>query len=150
MKLVIKVFNIILIFTFLTLPLACSNSSHKEIANSSDNCVKTIIAIDDSLGKIRNHQCEEISLSETIKNYTASLRSLDYSQCPQSFSNAFMSHIDAWNNVIEVTDKYSDLRGEMHELFDQIKQTSDSTQFKSLVAEIWNTWADIEKEIPKE
>ena len=150
MKRVIKTFIILLISAFMILTGSCSESTTKKSVNSPNNCIKSIIAIDDSLGSLRNNQCKEISLSETIKNYTASLTSLDYSQCPQSFSNAFKSHIDAWNNVTEITDNYSELRGEMHDLFDQIKITPDSTKFNSLVAKIWSTWAEIEKEIPRE
>lgn len=36
-------------------------------------CIETVIAIDDSLGTVRNHACEEQSLSTTIDYYVTSL-----------------------------------------------------------------------------
>jgi len=60
-------------------------------------------------------------LSKSIINYTKALSNLDYTLCPETFSNAFNQHTITWNNMIEITNKYPTLRGEMHDLFGQIE-----------------------------
>lgn len=107
-------------------------------------CIDNVLKLDDSLGKLRNIECKQITLSKSIKNYTKALSNLDYTSCPEVFSKTFNQHIIAWNNMIEITDKYSTHRGEMHDLFDQIEISKDSTQFKVLLKDIWNTWDNIE------
>ena len=111
------------------------------------NCIDKIIKIDDSLGKIRNHECEKISLSQTITNYANSLNNLDFNDCPQHFKIAFKNHEQAWRNMISLTNNYSEIRGEMHNLFNQIEASKDSATFKPLLKNIWDTWSVIEKEI---
>ncbi|NNC69658.1 MAG: hypothetical protein HKN90_02430 [Flavobacteriaceae bacterium] len=111
----------------------------------SQECVDHIFKKDDSLGTVRNHTSEEISLSETIKRYTAALNHLDFSNCPDEFSAAFNEHIVAWNQMKDVTDRYSDLRGEMHDLFDVIDKSKDSSEFRAHLKAIWDTWEPIEK-----
>jgi len=143
-----------LIITILLFIISCGESKLNNGNNSSadiiiDNCVKMIIADDDSLGTVRNNACKEISLSQTIINYTASLKSLDFSNCPKPFSDAFKSHIKAWNKMLVETDNYPEFRGEMHDIFDQIKAGPDSTKFKILEAEIWSTWSAVEDAMKK-
>lgn len=124
---------------------SCRQKDSKAAVLTSKECVDYIFKKDDSLGTVRNHACEEISLSETIKQYTSSLNELDFTNCPDDFSDAFNTHITAWNEMIEVTDKYPDLRGEMHDLFDSIEKGKDSIVFKSRLKAIWDTWGPIEK-----
>ena len=123
--------------------LGCGVSSNSD-QKSSKVCVESIIKKDSELGKVRNHACEKLSLSETIIEYTTALKQLDFSACEKEFEVAFSSHINAWENAVSITDKYPMLRGEMHDLFDKIELTSDSTEFKSLVASIWSTWGEVE------
>ena len=124
----------------------CKNQNVKSIDQDHGSvCVKMILEKDSELGSKRNHDCESTSLSNTIDIYTQALSDLDFSDCPSSFSQAFQEHINAWIEMKEVTDGYPDLRGEMHDLFDQIRQTKDSTQFKIRLNMIWSTWESIEK-----
>ncbi|TRO66839.1 hypothetical protein [Christiangramia sabulilitoris] len=116
-----------------------------EIYNSkARECEEKVIQTDEKLGKIRNHSSEKISLSETIDNYTESLNSLNFDHCTENFTMAFRDHIDAWKNIKKITDKYPDLRGEMHQLFDEIQNGKDSTEFKELSKKIWDTWSKVE------
>ena len=107
---------------------SCKHSSSSQLItetesiSNSKNCIKNIIAEDESLGKTRNHNCEKISLSETIRIYANGLEALDFAECPEKFSTAFQSHIKAWKEMIIITDKYPNLRGEMHDLFDEIEE----------------------------
>ena len=124
----------------MVLVLSCKSKETKAI-----DCIDHVIKLDDSLGKKRNVDCVELSLSKTIINYTDAINSIDFSQCPEDFTTAFKSHIEAWNDMIEVTDNHDNLRGEMHDLFDSIEHTKDSLQFKIYLNTIWSTWADVEK-----
>ena len=124
--------------------LMCNSSKSKSVVRSESECIKTVIKIDDSLGTVRNHACETISLSETIHNYTYSIEQIDFTYCPKDFETAFKTHAEAWKNMTVLTDKYPNLRSEMHVLFDSIAQGKDSLQFKPLLDEIWSSWSVIE------
>ena len=132
---------------FLLLLTACGPS---ESADKSDNiesdahCIESILEEDNRLGEVRNHACEHMSLEQTIEEYTKALEQLDYSNCPEGFTTAFNSHIQAWKSMIPTVESYSDLRGEMHDLFDQIEATAGSENFSSALAEVWETWGAVE------
>ncbi|MFD0962705.1 hypothetical protein [Pseudofulvibacter geojedonensis] len=123
--------------------------SYAEVTKLPENCIEVILKKDSELGSIRNHACEKISLSTTIDNYVTSLQALDYTNCSPEFSQAFTNHQKAWLASKQITNKHPELRGEMHDLFDTINKTSDSTEFKKLVKDIWDTWADVEKAAKK-
>lgn len=106
-----------------------------------------VIALDDSLGKVRNHACETISLGETIRQYAAGMEKANYESCPPAFVAAFNKHREAWLAVLLVADQYPALRGEMHDLFKNLESGKDSAAFKPLVKSIWDTWGDVEKAV---
>jgi len=108
------------------------------------NCITQVIAIDDSIGKIRNHNCETISLSETIRMYTSGIDKVDFTNCPPNFKQAFHSHKEAWTKMTTITNNYPDLRGEMHDLFKILEEGEDKEAFKILLGSIWSTWEDVE------
>lgn len=109
--------------------------------------METIIQKDAELGKIRNHACENQSLSRTIEDYIQALEKLSFQNCPEEFAIAFKKHIKAWDQIIPLTNEYPDLRGEMHQLFNIIGDTENGATFKAKVDEIWSTWALVEKEM---
>ncbi|GJM34220.1 MAG: hypothetical protein DHS20C18_32210 [Saprospiraceae bacterium] len=116
--------------------------SQKQI--NERECINQVIALDDSLGKVRNYACETISLSETIQHYVDGMHQLNYRHCSKAFSTAFKKHRDTWVAMLAVTDHYPDLRGEMHVLFDQLETSDHADEFKSLLQTIWDTWAEVE------
>ncbi|WGD35174.1 hypothetical protein [Olleya sp. YS] len=132
-----------IIFSFSLVLISCNTQKSDVLKQTA--CIDTILKQDDSLGRIRNDASKEHSLSNTILSYTDALNALDYSNCPESFSSAFKGHIDAWNNMMLITNKYPTLRGEMHDVFDSIKTTKDSVAFKIFLKDIWDTWDTIEK-----
>ena len=73
------------------------------------------------------------------------LSQLDYNACPEAFTTAFEKHIKAWIATIPVLDKYPDLRGEMHDVFDIIEAGEHQDTFKALVKAIWDSWAEVEE-----
>lgn len=107
--------------------------------------MQVIIAADDSLGRVRNHACESTSLYLTIQSYADELEALEFQACPAAFKQGFSQHISAWQQLLPLVVPYDSLRGEMHDLFAQIEQSADSTNFKAGVAQVWSTWALIEE-----
>jgi hypothetical protein len=140
----------LIIGCFATFSCTPSNSSNKPLSKINispleKTCIEKVITLDEKLGKNRNHSCETISLSRAIRNYTTEIDKIDFSNCPENFSKAFKEHKNAWLKILKITDKYSELRGEMHQLFKLLEQGEDKEEFKSLLDSIWKTWEDVEK-----
>lgn len=136
--------------------IACEDTSRRNLPPSSvqangtsQDCMERVIALDDSLGRLRNHACEKISLAETIRNYADGLQQIDFSNCPADFTAAFDKHRQAWLHLIPVVEKYPDMRGEMHDLFDGLEQGEDADIFKPQVKNVWDTWTEIETAMKK-
>lgn len=122
-----------------------SKHSESERIGDSRKCMNQIISLDDSLGKVRNHACERLSLAQTIREYTDAMNQFDYQNCPADFTMAFQKHREAWAALIPIVEKYPDMRGEMHVLFEVLEKGKDAQTFNALVDAIWDTWAEIEK-----
>ncbi|MDT0555739.1 hypothetical protein [Patiriisocius hiemis] len=148
----------IIVFFFILSIASCKQKSKNEVTEinttkeqieevSEKKCITKILDADSKLGKERNTLCETVSLSETIKTYVAGMKALDFENCPQDFTKAFNSHIEAWDAMIPVTDNYPDLRGEMHDLFKELEKSNDSIVFNKKLASIWDTWAIVEERI---
>lgn len=95
------------------------------------------MAVDDSLGKIRNREYETLSLSQTIVNYTEGMRKITTENCPEDFSKAFQSHMDAWNAIrrlpISIPTK-------------EAKRTKQGVgEFKKLRTYVWSAWGQVER-----
>ncbi|MFN0216717.1 MAG: hypothetical protein ACKVT2_20865 [Saprospiraceae bacterium] len=109
------------------------------VGNYEKDCMDRIIALDDSLGRLRNHACEKVSISQSIQDYTDGLAKIDFQYCPKIFAAGFEKHRMAWLALLPVTNKYLELRGEMHVVFKQIEAGTDGDQFKLLVKTVWDT-----------
>ncbi|MBT8320726.1 MAG: hypothetical protein KJO90_03550 [Eudoraea sp.] len=116
------------------------NAADKTAEVKQLKCVEHIFTSDSILGEVRNHASEKVSLSQSIMTYTEELESLDFSNCPEKFTSAFRQHIEAWKMVMQVSDKYPSLRGELHSIFAELEKSKDSTEFKYLVKQVWDTW----------
>lgn len=140
-------FIIILLLVFLSNITLAQPNEHKNsgIISIEKECITRIIAADDSLGAIRNHACEKGTLSRSIKNYVRAIKKLNFKNCLLDFKESFRLHTKAWHDMLKVTNKYPALRGEMHELFDQLEKGNDAVEFKKYLKNIWDTWAVIEK-----
>ena len=107
-------------------------------------CIEKVISLDDSFGSVRNHACETVSLSEAIEQYVDNMNKLDFRSCPKTFTIAFKEHQKAWKDILTVTDNYTELRGEMHELFKIIENGRHANSFNPLLKFIWDTWTEVE------
>jgi hypothetical protein len=131
--------------------LGCSNSKRDKQSlalanqtNSKQTCIHRIIILDDSLGRVRNRICKTTSLSSAIRQYINAVDKFDLKNCPKDFIEAYKNHIQAWSDILTVTDQYPDLRGEMHDLFDELETGIYSDSFKTLLKLIWDTWKKVE------
>lgn len=144
-------FNVLWIFfSSLTLLLCCAGpvqdaTGNETLPDLATLCVDRIIALDDSLGTLRNHTCKQEPLSVTIAHYAGELTALDFSDCPDTFFSAFKRHISAWEDMLPIVSRYPHLRGEMHDLFAQLAASPDSIEFKIREKRIWSTWREIEE-----
>lgn len=134
--------------------LSCGNKhklkdhvSSNEHAGLERACIENIIEKDSELGKIRNFNCEEMPMSEAINRYVKKLNSLDFSSCSKEFTAAFQKHIEAWLSFTQVSDRYPNLRGEMHDVFAEIEKSTDSLEFRRLEKQIWDSWKEVEDAI---
>ena len=106
--------------------------------------VERVLTADEELSQVRNHTSENGSLSDAIKSYIDALSKLNFKGCPDEFTAAFEKHRLAWSATLPIIEKHSDLRGEMHTLFDKIESGDDGDKFKPLKQAIFDTWAEIE------
>ncbi|PYE79678.1 hypothetical protein DFQ11_10965 [Winogradskyella epiphytica] len=123
--------------------LSCNKITNNKTFKAK-TCVEKVILRDQELGEIRNQASLKVSLSESIGTYTSHLMSLNYECCPETFQKEFKEHISAWINIKTVTDKYPELRGEMHDLFLLLENGRDAEEFKMLSKKIWQTWNSIQ------
>lgn len=112
-----------------------------------DLAISDILDHDARIGKIRNHACENQPLSTTVTDYVEAMREIDFSKAPNDFTEAFEQHIAAWEHSIPFMQQFPDLRGEMHDLFEEIRSSSATNQstLEDHEKEIWGTWAEIER-----
>ncbi len=139
--------SLTLIISTAILIVSCTpnNSKSADKLSPEQACIQNVLMLDDSIGAVRNHACETISIAETIRDYVAGMQSADFSNCPDVFKNAFEDHRQAWLNMIPLVEKYPTMRGEMHDLFDELEKGEDATEFEPLLKAIWDTWAEVEK-----
>jgi hypothetical protein len=107
-------------------------------------CMQKAISQDSTLGSIRDKASEHIELSESIRTYIKGMEAISFTDCPPAFSTAFSKHIEAWRGLLAITDKYTNLRGELHTLFTQLEQGPDGESFKSRLKGVWDTWSEVE------
>ena|SRR5687768_6609820 len=134
--------------TFAIVGLFACTENKKEAGKNNQaekRCMDNAIRQDSILASVRNESTRHKSLSQTINEYITGLDSIALSSCPVKFAKALKKHIKAWKSLLPITDTYTDLRGEMHVLFDQIKRSADSSIFNEKEKQIWSTWGEVEK-----
>ncbi len=119
-----------------------------EIGSTDDPVIAIydVLSIDSELGIIRNQATETRSLAAAIREYVASIDSVDFGACPADFAEAFRAHRNAWEESIPFFERFPDLRGEMHELFEQIRRQSVDVrdELERTEVPIWDTWREVE------
>nr|WP_294935158.1 hypothetical protein [uncultured Flavobacterium sp.] len=136
--------KLILLAMLFCLSFSCRRDD-TTVVKKERRCIDRVLVEDDAIGKLRNQECKTASMSRTILNYTDRMKAIDLKDCPENFTKAYTAHRKAWEDLVPITDNYPALRGEMHDLFRQIETGKDSVLFKKRVAEVWSTWAEVEK-----
>ena len=72
---------------------------------------------------------------------------IDFKQCPADFVTAFHAHREAWQSAIPFLQRHDALRGEMHELFNKIRELDEANrnELESINRSIFASWTDVEK-----
>ncbi len=105
-----------------------------------------VLALDSELGIIRNSATKTKPLSTAIREYVAALDTVDFSACPEDFTEAFRFHRNAWEESIQFFEQFGDLRGEMHELFEEIRGRDVAMRdaLERIEVPIWDSWREVE------
>jgi hypothetical protein len=105
-----------------------------------------ILQIDAVLAKQRDLLSQEMSLAQAVKAYLVGLEAIDFSGCSQAFTAAFQRHRDAWEAAIPFLEQHASLRGEMHQLFEQIGQVDEANheELARHTQAIMGSWAEVE------
>lgn len=108
--------------------------------------IHDVLSIDSELGIVRNEATRTRSLATAIGDYVASIDTVDFSGCPADFTEAFRAHRNAWEESIRFFERFPDLRGEMHELFEEIRSQSIELRddLERTEVPIWDTWSEVE------
>ena len=104
------------------LVLTCTTLWAQAKGKDAAFCMDEIMKGDAEFGKARNHDPESMPIHQAIATYVENIRSMDYSNCPTEFTKLFHAHIDAWQELVPHTEPFAELRGEMHDVFDQIEK----------------------------
>lgn len=128
---------------------ACSSGASRGQAtspNAAREAIRSVLARDSELGRMRNHAPESAPVAEAVETYVRELATIDFEGCPPDFEAAFARHRTAWRDSIDFLAGFDELRGEMHDLFDAIRARggSDRAELEDLERAIWSTWADVE------
>jgi len=124
----------------------CMNSGFAQQSEDNAAAIRAVIKQDYQLGSIRNERPRHAPIAQAIKDYVAGLDALDLDGVPPDFKTALLRHRDAWFESIEFLRQYSQLRGELHEVFETIhaKDEASHAGLLDVEANIWSTWAEVE------
>jgi hypothetical protein len=128
-------------------PLGCGKGEeHRNGAADPVGAIRAVLAQDEALGADRNHAPESQPISQAIRDYVAGLQGIDFGGCPEEFTRAFRRHIAAWQRSIPFFAQFDHLRGEMHDIFESIRQQEGEARagLESAEEDIWGTWDEVE------
>ena len=133
------------------LVLAACASSIPSKSSRAAAAIRAVLEEDTRLGGVRNHAPESMPLAEAVGAYVRSLDAIDFGECPADFTAAFERHRDAWQESIPYLEEYPELRGEIHDLFDEIRAVSADARMRieSIEKGIWDTWAEVEATVER-
>lgn len=108
--------------------------------------MEAVFAADSAMGARRNHAPETDSLAAAVETYVRDLETLDFSVCPPEFARAFAGHREAWRQSLPFWRRFPDLRGEMHDLIEEIRrqEPEQEAELDSVLKQIWDTWGEVE------
>ena len=129
---------------------ACATSAPSKSSRAA-TAIRAVLEEDTRLGGVRNHAPESMPLAEAVRVYVRGLDAIDFGGCPSDFTAAFKRHRDAWQESIRYLEEYEEMRGEIHDLFDEIREVSADSRMRieSLEKGIWGSWAEVETAVDR-
>ncbi|MHC4976090.1 MAG: YybH family protein [Planctomycetota bacterium] len=113
------------------------------------DAIRRVLDEDDRLGEIRDRGVEERPIHEVVREYGEALGSMDMGGCPGDFREAYHRHTLAWEAMVGVLEPYARLRGEMHDVLDEL--TVDGASSRDRVQDgldaVWSTWGEVEDSV---
>ena len=118
---------------------------------TSKSLIGRIFEMDSVLAKQRDNLPRTQPLGVAVESYVLGLQALDLSDCPGQFSEPFQRHCQAWKNSIEFFAQHDKLRGEMHDVIEEIRKLDPATvaELDAHMAPIMQTWQEVEKAATK-
>jgi hypothetical protein len=113
--------------------------------------IENVLEIDRVLSTQRDQMTFHESLENSVTAYVLGLETIDDSKCPRDFAQALEGHRRAWKNSIEFLRQHESLRGEMHDLFDQIREMDKSVadELDRHFNEIMESWNAVDSAVAK-
>lgn len=129
---------------------ACATSAPPK-PSPAVTAIRAVLQEDTGLGGVRNHAPESMPLAEAVEAYVSGLDTIDFGGCPADFIAAFERHRDAWRESIRYFEEFDGMRGELHDLFDEIREIdADSRRrIEAIEKGIWDTWAEVEAAVER-
>ncbi|MDJ0655184.1 MAG: hypothetical protein QNJ40_13565 [Xanthomonadales bacterium] len=122
--------------------VADQDSAHAE-------AIRAILSLDRKLGATRNQASRTVSLADSIRQYVDALDQLDFSHCPDDFTQAFRQHRDAWADSVRFFREFDSMRGELHQIWAAIEKMGGqhSQAFEAATEPILATWEAVEQSV---
>ncbi len=113
---------------------------------SYTDAIRKALAADSKLGSARNAATADEDLATVIENYVDAMDDIDCTACPVDFRDALRRHRQAWRDSIDFFSQFDELRGEMHEVFNQIRAQGSEARhgLETVERPIWETWREVE------
>ena len=99
------------------------------------SAVEQVLIVHSDLAKQRDLGSKNASLESAISQYTNRSSEFDLKDCPKDFRTAIQNHIQVWKDSQSYFSQYSDLRGELHDLFAEIKSQNPESNAELLALE---------------
>ncbi len=126
---------------------ACNKvGADQEMSRAYADAILDVYAMDALLAQQRNQLPHDSTLAIAVRSYVRGLNTIDFSDCPGEFARAYREHLDAWAASEEFFEQFDELHGEMHELFDQIREMDESkrAELEKHYQAIFDSWAKVQ------
>jgi len=109
--------------------------------------IRRVLQADETAAEQRNDGTETRPVHEVVREYVLAMDGFEYGGTPGDFSEAMREHRDAWARLIPRVIRQPDLRGEMHEVLDELTAEGAALRevYQRIIDDIWTTWSEVER-----
>lgn len=127
----------------------CATPAPSKLSHAA--AIRAVLEEDAELGAVRNHASESMPLASAVAAYVRSLDAIDFRKCPADFTAAFERHRDAWQESVRHFEEYEEMRGELHDVFEQIRGVSEDARkrIETIENALHGTWAEVEAAVDR-